>query len=62
MLESAVDDTAEDLSEIAANAYSTFVDWGGIRPWFQILGNMPKLRIMLKSLRIAHLNLWSGFF
>ena len=35
---------------------------GVISPWFQILGKMPELRMMLKSLSIADRNLWSVYF
>ncbi len=33
-----------------------------IRPLFQMLGNIPELRMILKSLRMANLNLWSVYF
>jgi hypothetical protein len=63
MLEASVD-TAEDFPDhtdstliVWAKFVSTFVDWGD-----QILGKMPELRIMLKSLSIANLNLWCVYF
>jgi hypothetical protein len=71
--ESAVNDTVEDFfPEVTVDAdstvivgvkfVSTFVDWGGSVPWFQILGKMPELRMMVKSFSIAYWNLWSVYF
>ena len=64
MYKTAVNDNAEDFPKVAVAAQptavigvkfvSTFVDWGD-----QSLGNMPELRMMLKSLSIANWNLWS---
>ena len=57
MYESAVNDNAEDFPKVTVDAYSTVVIrsnlspllWiGVICPWFQILGKMPELRMMLE--------------
>jgi hypothetical protein len=63
-------DNAENFPKVAVDAYSPVVIgvelspllWiGVISPWFQILGMMPELRMMLKSLSIANWNLWSVY-
>ena len=71
MYESAVNDNAEDFPKVAVDLYptvvigvkfvSTFVV-GLISPWFQILGKMPELRMMLKSFSIANWNVLSVYF
>ena len=70
MYESDVNDNAEDFPKVAVDAcptvvirvkfVSTFMDWGDQS--FQILGKMPELRMMLKSLSVANCNLWSVLF
>jgi hypothetical protein len=52
--ESAVDDTAEDFFKIiplylSGSNLSSLLWIGVIRPWFQILGKMPELRVMFKN-------------
>ena len=71
MYESAVNDNAEDFSKAAVDTYPMVVIgvkcvstlWiGVISPWFQILGTMPELWMMLKSLSSANCNFWSVYF
>ena len=62
MYESAVNDNAEDFPKLAVEALSPPLCIGVISPWFQILGKMPELRMMLKSLSIVNWNLWSVYF
>ena len=71
MYKSAVNDNAEGFPKVTVDAYPTVVIgsnlspifWiGVISPWLQILGNMPELRMMLKSLSITNWNLWSVYF
>ena len=71
MYKSAVNNNAEGFSKDAIDVYPmvaievTFVStlWiGVISPWFQILGKMPELRMMLNSLNIANWNLLSVYF
>ena len=66
MYGSAVNDNAEDFPKVAVDAYPSNLSpllWTGvISPCFQILGKMPELRMMLKSLSIANWNLLSVYF
>jgi hypothetical protein len=69
MLESAVDDTAEDFSEIVVDAdstvligakcFSTFVVWGDQALVPNIVEDLRAEDNVEEFLRIAHLNLWS---
>ena len=64
MYESVVNDNAEDFPKVAVDTYPTVVigdKFEVISPWFQILGKMPELRMMLKSLSIANWNMWSVY-
>ena len=61
----AVIDNAEDFPKVAKLLgcnLSPLLWIGVISLWFQILGKMPELRMMLKSLSIANWNLWSVYF
>ena len=71
MLKSAVNDTAKDFSEIAADAYSTviigvkfvstFVDWGD-QTLVPHLREDARAEDNVEEFSIAYLNLWSVYF
>jgi hypothetical protein len=71
MYKSVINDNAEDCPKVAFDAYPTVVLGSNLSPilWievishrFQILGKIPELRMMLKSLSTADWNSWSIYF